>query len=142
VGSTSVPGLSAKPIIDIVLVLEAPSDEDGYVPALESIGYTLHIRERGWHEHRLLKRGTHQQAPGDGSPRVNLHVFPEGCDEVRRMLAFRDRLRLSDEDRALYERTKQALAQRRWNHVQEYADAKGEVVADIMARALPADGAG
>lgn len=129
VGSTSVPGLSAKPIIDMVLVVEDSAHEAAYVPALERQGFVLRIREPDWFEHRLLK------APDlDG----NLHVFSAGCSEIDRMLAFRDWLRAHDDDRLLYERTKHELATRIWKHVQNYADAKSEVVAEIMTRALTA----
>lgn len=124
-GSTSVPGLAAKPILDIVLAVADSADEDAYVPALEAAGYTLRIREPDWFEHRTL-RGT--------EPRV-LHVFSAGCEEIERMLAFCDRLRSNDADRELYERTKRELAARRWDYVQHYADAKGEVVEQILARA-------
>ncbi|WP_432477509.1 GrpB family protein [Nocardioides sp. GXQ0305] len=127
-GSTSVPGLTAKPVIDIVLVVPDPDDEADYVPALEATGYVLHLREPEWHEHRLLREGEGQ--------RVNLHVFGPGCEEVARMLAFRDHLRRDESDRALYERTKQELAGRTWAKVQDYADAKSGVVTDIMGRAL------
>lgn len=129
VGSTSVPGLAAKPLIDINLAVASSADEDAYVPALTAAGYRLHRREPDWFEHRLLK-GT--------DPAVNLHVFSQGCQELERMLAFRDWLRKSDEDRALYEVTKRRLAARVWAHVQDYADAKGEVVEAINARALSA----
>lgn len=130
VGSTSVPGLIAKPVIDVVLEMSDPGDEDRYVPPLEAAGYALSHREPEWYAHRLLK---------GRAPRVNLHVFPTDCPEVVQMLAFRDRLRSDDRDRATYAATKQALAARRWEHVQDYADAKSEVVADIMRRALPQD---
>lgn len=123
-GSTSVPGLAAKPIIDIVLVVADSSDETSYVPPLEEAGYVLRIREPDWHEHRVLK------AP-DGS--VNLHVFSAGCPEVDRMLLFRDRLRAEPVDRALYERTKRELAEKEWRYVQSYADAKSAVVEEIIA---------
>jgi len=126
VGSTSVPGLSAKPVIDMLLAVADSSDEAMYVVPLEAIGYTLRIREPGWHEHRLLK------APG---VQGNLHVFSEGCGEIERMLAFRDWLRNNLEDRILYEETKRALAARTWKYTQNYADAKGEVVEEILARA-------
>jgi GrpB-like predicted nucleotidyltransferase (UPF0157 family) len=125
-GSTAVPGLAAKPIIDITLVVEDTTDEDAYVPDLEAAGYVLRIREPDWYEHRLLK-GT--------DPAVNLHVFPAKCEEVPRMLAFRDHLRRNDDDRELYERTKRELAAREWDYVQHYADAKSEVVEQIVARA-------
>ena len=125
-GSTSVPGLAAKPIVDIVLAVADSADEPAYVPPLEAVGYVLRIREPDWYEHRALKRA---------EPKVNLHVFSHGCEEIERMLVFRDRLRSDAEDRALYERTKRELAQRRWKYVQEYADAKSAVVEEILARA-------
>ena len=127
VGSTSVPGLASKPIIDIVIAVPDSSDEASYVPAMEAAGYVLRIREPEWFEHRLFK-GT--------DPAVNVHVFTEGEFEIRRMLAFRDWLRRHADDRRLYERTKRELAARDWKYVQHYADAKTDVVAAIMERAL------
>ncbi len=127
VGSTSVPGLAAKPIIDIVLAVADSTNESAYVPPMEAAGYVLRIREPEWFEHRLF-RGQDSQ--------VNVHVFTEGTDEIDRMLAFRDWLRSHDEDRRLYEQTKRELAARDWKYVQHYADAKSEVVAEIMDRAL------
>ena len=66
---------------------------------------------------------------------INLHTFSEGCPEIDKMLGFRDWLRTHDEDRDLYERTKQDLAAREWRYIQHYADAKTEVVEGIVARA-------
>ena len=131
VGSTSVPGLAAKPWIDMVLVVTDSADELAYVPALEAAGYELRIREPDWYEHRMLRRL---------DPGVHLHVFSPGCVEVERMLRFRDRLRSNESDRRLYERTKRALAQREWVYVQNYADAKATVVQEIITRAQPSDG--
>jgi GrpB-like predicted nucleotidyltransferase (UPF0157 family) len=125
-GSTSVPGMAAKPIVDIVLAVPDPTAEADYVPALEAIGYGLHLREPGWHEHRLL-------TPADRS--VNLHVFAAGSSEIARMLRFRDRLRASPEDFDLYLATKRELAAREWRSTQDYADAKDPVVAEILTRA-------
>jgi len=130
VGSTSVPRLAAKPVIDMSLVVADSSDEDAYVPQLEAAGYTLTIREPDWYEHRLLK---------GPDTNVNLHVFSRGCPEVARMLAFRDWLRTDDDDRELYETAKRELAAREWKYVQNYADAKSAVVLEIMARALVPD---
>jgi GrpB-like predicted nucleotidyltransferase (UPF0157 family) len=127
VGSTSVPGLAAKPIIDIVLGVAEPAEEAAYVPSMEAGGYVLRIREPDWHEHRLFK--------GPDAD-VNLHVFAAGSSEIQRMLAFRDWLRRHDDERLLYERTKRELAARDWTYVQQYADAKTEIVEAIMARAL------
>jgi GrpB-like predicted nucleotidyltransferase (UPF0157 family) len=126
VGSTSVPGLAAKPRIDVLLVVADSTDEAAYVPALEAAGYVLHIREPDWFEHRLFK------GPDTA---VNLHVFSPGCTETQRMLRFRDHLRRDETDRQLYERTKRALADRVWTHTQNYADAKSGVIDEILARA-------
>jgi GrpB-like predicted nucleotidyltransferase (UPF0157 family) len=126
VGSTSVPGLPAKPLIDLAMEVADTADEPAYVPDLEDAGYVLRIREPDWFEHRLFK----------GPDRdVNLHVFPAGCVEVQRMILFRDWLRTNEDDRALYATVKRELAARPWKYMQQYADAKTAVVAEIMARA-------
>ena len=125
IGSTSVPGLAAKPCIDMVLVVADSSDEPAYVPALEAAGYVLCIREPGWHQHRMFRTP---------DARVNLHVYSDGCPEIDRVLLFRDRLRRVPEERELYERTKRELAQREWRFVQNYADAKSAVIEAIIAR--------
>jgi GrpB-like predicted nucleotidyltransferase (UPF0157 family) len=125
VGSTSVPELAAKPIIDIVLVVADSSDELGYVPDMEAHGYVLRIREPDWFEHRLFK---------GPDTNVNIHVFSQGCSEVQVMLDFRDWLRANDADRDLYESAKRQLAAQDWKYVQNYADAKTKVVEEINAR--------
>ena len=127
VGSTSVPGLAAKPLIDICLAVADSADEAAYVPALEDAGYVLRAREPDWHEHRLFK--------GPDTD-VNLHVFTAGDAEIATMVRFRDRLRTNSADRELYERTKTELAARTWAYVQDYADAKTEVIAMILERAV------
>jgi GrpB-like predicted nucleotidyltransferase (UPF0157 family) len=126
VGSTSVPGLAAKPIIDLVLEVADSSDESAYVPPLEARGYVLRIREPGWYEHRLLK------TPGVEG---NLHVFSAGCEEIDTMILFRDWLRAHRDDRDRYESVKRELATRVWKYRQNYADAKTDVVLEILARA-------
>jgi GrpB-like predicted nucleotidyltransferase (UPF0157 family) len=126
VGSTSVRGLPAKPVIDINIVVADTTDEDAYVPPLEAVGYVLRVREPDWFEHRML-RGS--------DPPVNLHVFNPGCEEIERMLRFRDHLRANEADRELYARTKRELAAQKWKYVQNYADAKSEIVQEILARA-------
>jgi GrpB-like predicted nucleotidyltransferase (UPF0157 family) len=125
VGSTSVPGLGAKPVIDILLVVADSADEPAYVPILESAGYSLRIREPDWHQHRMLK------GPDID---INLHIFSAGCPEIARMVSFRDWLRANAADRALYEQTKLDLARCEWADVQQYADAKTAVVGEIMRR--------
>jgi len=125
-GSTSVPGLVAKPIIDITLAVPNSADEDAYVPSLEAAGYVLRIREPDWYEHRVFK---------GPDTNVNLHVFSEGCPEIDRMLRFRDWIRSNQADRELYERMKRELAGKEWKYVQDYADAKTAVVREILTRA-------
>jgi GrpB-like predicted nucleotidyltransferase (UPF0157 family) len=127
VGSTSVPRLAAKNQIDVVLGVADSTDEAAYVPALEAAGFEFAIREPDWFEHRLF-RGV--------EPKTNLHVFSAHCEEIPRMLAFRDWLRAHPEDRELYEREKRRLAQQSWATVQDYADAKTDVVREILRRAL------
>jgi GrpB-like predicted nucleotidyltransferase (UPF0157 family) len=126
VGSTSVLGLVAKPIIDMVLEVVNSADEKSYVAPLESRGYELRIREPDWHEHRMLK------GPDAG---INLHVFPPDCSEVERMIRFRDHLRSNAADRELYEAKKRDLAARNWAYIQDYADAKSAIICEIMNRA-------
>jgi GrpB-like predicted nucleotidyltransferase (UPF0157 family) len=127
-GSTSVPGLAAKPIIDITMLVADVNDEAAWIPDLEAAGYVVRIRESEpeWYDHRVLK---------GPDTNVNLHVFSDGCVELERMVGFRDWLRTNDDDRALYEWTKRDLVTRDWQYVQNYADAKTEVVEGIVARA-------
>jgi GrpB-like predicted nucleotidyltransferase (UPF0157 family) len=113
VGSTSVPGLPAKPILDIDLTVPDPTDEGAYIPQLESAGYEFRFRERVWHEHRFLRR--------DG-PQVNLHVFgPESPELVRHRL-LRDWLRAHPDDAAAYAAVKR-----------HSADASNASAEDVMA---------
>lgn len=126
VGSTSVPGLCAKPIIDILLVVSDSSNETSYIPDLETAGYKLRIREPEWFEHRMLK--------GPDTD-IHLHVFSEGAAEIERMLRFRDWLRANETDRNKYASVKRKLAKKEWRHVQHYADEKSSIVKEIMDRA-------
>jgi GrpB-like predicted nucleotidyltransferase (UPF0157 family) len=126
VGSTSIPNLSAKPVIDMILAVVDSTEEPSYVPPLEAEGFELRIREPDWFEHRLLRAS---------DVNSNLHVFSAGCEEIDRMLTFRNWLRIHDADRRLYETRKRELAARTWKHVQNYADAKSEVIENILVRA-------
>lgn len=123
VGSTAVPGLAAKPIVDIQVSVPDAENEASYVPALHDAGYVLRVREVG---HRMFR-----------TPRldVHVHVCDSGGDWERRHLLLRDWLRRSPEDRERYARTKRRLASRDWPTVDHYTDAKTEVIADITARA-------
>ncbi|WP_404381941.1 GrpB family protein [Knoellia locipacati] len=136
VGSTSVPGLPAKPIVDILLQVADPADEEAYVPALVERGYTLQIREPDWLEHRVL----YQRIERGNSHGVNLHVLaPDtGREEIGRMIGLRDWLRSHPDDRDLYAAEKRRLAGQRWRYVQDYADAKSTVVEEILGRVAQA----
>jgi GrpB-like predicted nucleotidyltransferase (UPF0157 family) len=127
VGSTSVPGLAAKKIVDIVVVVDDSSDESVYLSALVSASYVLRVREPEWHQHRMFRTSELD---------VHVHVFSRGCVEVERLLAFRDRLRVSADDRELYASTKRKLARQDWFDMNAYAQAKSEVIEEVLARAL------
>jgi GrpB-like predicted nucleotidyltransferase (UPF0157 family) len=102
VGSTAVPGLPAKPIIDIDLTVQDPTDEAAYVPCLEVLGFVHWLTEPSWHEHRLLKHLD--------EPRVHLHVFGPDCPEVIRHRMFRDWLIAHPEDLDRYAAAKRLAA--------------------------------
>jgi len=127
VGSTSIPGLAANPIIDIDLVVPNSADESAYVPQLEPAGYLLIIREPDWHEHRCLK---------GPDTNINLHVFSPGSPELHRHTVFRDWLRTHSDDRNLYARTKLDLASQEWSDTRGYTEAKDDVIDAIYLRAF------
>ncbi|MFE5506346.1 GrpB family protein [Amycolatopsis japonica] len=129
VGSTSVPGLCAKPIIDIMLIVADSDDEETYVPQLEAEGYKLVIREPDWEKHRCFK---------GPDTNINLHVYSPDNGQTERYRLFRDRLIAHEDERKLYEAKKRELASRTWKYIQHYADAKNDVVDEIIERARAA----
>lgn len=134
VGSTSVPGLPAKPVIDIDLIVADSADEDTYVAPLEAAGFTLRVREPWWYEHRCLVLT---------DPRCNLHVFSPDTAEVARNQIFRDWLRRHPEDRALYRDAKieaADAANSAGEHVMQYNARKQDVIREIHGRAFRAAG--
>jgi GrpB-like predicted nucleotidyltransferase (UPF0157 family) len=130
IGSTSVPGLGAKPIIDILVVVADSADEASYLPRLEAVGYELRVREPDFYEHRMLRTPTRD---------AHIHVFSPGAPEIIRVLTLRDRLRTNAEERKRYEDTKRRLAAQSWPDMNAYAQAKTDVIESIMAAAI-ADG--
>jgi GrpB-like predicted nucleotidyltransferase (UPF0157 family) len=127
IGSTSVPGLAAKPIVDILVTIADADDETAVVARLERAGYVLRVRESG---HRMFR--TPDLA-------VHVHVWSDSDPETERYLTFRDRLRSSSEDRKAYESLKRELARRDWDEIGHYADAKGPLIEAILVRARCAD---
>lgn len=123
IGSTSVPGLAAKPVVDIIVVVRDSRDEDSYLPQMESAGYSLRVREPGWHEHRMFRSRSRD---------VHVHIYSRGCSEIERNLRFRDELRRNSNHRQLYEETKRQLAARDWPDMNDYARAKSDVIARIL----------
>jgi GrpB-like predicted nucleotidyltransferase (UPF0157 family)/GNAT superfamily N-acetyltransferase len=123
VGSTAVPGLAAKPIIDVLVAVSDVGDEPSYGPALERAGYELRVREP---EHRMFRTPARD---------VHVHVWRDGDPELDRTVAFRDRLRESPDDLLEYERLKRSLAEREWSDMNHYADAKGSLIDAILVRA-------
>lgn len=130
VGSTSVPGLAAKPVIDVNLIVADSGDEASYLPDLEAAGFTLRVREPDWEEHRVL---------AIEDPHTNLHVFSPGSGEPARTLMFRNWLRAHPEDRDAYGALKTELAGRDFAEVMDYNNHKAALVYDLYERAFAAD---
>ena len=128
IGSTSVPGLAAKPIVDIVVTVDDITAEEDYLDALLAAGYELRVREPG---HRLVRTPARD---------VHVHIYERGDPAVDDYLLLRDHLRSDPADRARYESTKRALLSRRWDDMNDYADAKTDVILAIKARARAARG--
>jgi GrpB-like predicted nucleotidyltransferase (UPF0157 family) len=125
IGSTSVPGLCAKPCIDILLAVADSSDESSYVPDLEAAGYVLRRREPEWHEHRVFK---------GREVNLNLHVWTLGDTIIDKHIGFRNWLRTHLEDRERYAEEKKRLASMHWHTMNDYANAKDEIVREIEQR--------
>jgi GrpB-like predicted nucleotidyltransferase (UPF0157 family) len=135
VGSTSVAGLAAKPMIDIDLTVADPGCEQDYIPALEAIVFRHMVREPWWYGHRMLR---------SDQPLCNLHVFGFDSPEVVKHRIFRDWLRGNPADRDLYAAVKRRAASgasAAGEHAtQQYDDRKRQVVREIYRRAFVAAG--
>ncbi len=129
IGSTAVPGLAARPVIDVLLVVRDSANEPAYASDLEREGYVLRLREPEVAEHRFF-------VGPDGS--TNVHVYSEGAAPIERMLLLRDWLRERPEERDRFDRRKRELASRPWRQAGLYADAKRGVIESILARAVAA----
>ncbi|MDZ5143292.1 GrpB family protein [Microbacterium testaceum] len=129
VGSTSVPGLAAKPVIDIDLTVADTDDEDAYVPALEALGFVLRVREPWWLGHRCLV---------SAEPAANLHVWPPDSPEAARHRLFRDWLRADELDRQRYAAVKREVVAD--GLMSEYNARKEGVIREIYTRAFTAAG--
>jgi len=132
VGSTSVPGLAAKPIVDIQISVASLQPMGSYVGPLEALGYEYFefLTEEGIDDLPYLAK------PPVPPRSFHIHVAEAGSFNERRHLAFRDWLRAHPEDAAAYEAHKRALAQREWDDMQDYADAKTDFVVAIVNRAF------
>ncbi|QHF25702.1 GrpB family protein [Rathayibacter sp. VKM Ac-2804] len=126
IGSTSVPGLAAKPIIDIVVAVPDITAEEDYLDPLLAAGYALRVREPG---HRLVRTPDRD---------VHVHLYARDDGAIEEYLLLRDHLRRDADDRALYESTKRSLMGRRWADMNAYSDAKTAVIEAIKARARAA----
>jgi GrpB-like predicted nucleotidyltransferase (UPF0157 family) len=124
IGSTSVPGLAAKDVVDVLVGVDDPDDEAAYLPDLIAAGYELRVREPG---HRALRE--------TGGLRVNLHCYAPGDDEVATYRLLRDHLHTHPEARREYEATKRALAGREWPDMNHYAEAKGPTIRRLLRSA-------
>jgi GrpB-like predicted nucleotidyltransferase (UPF0157 family) len=123
IGSTSVPGLAAKPIIDILICVDDITAEEDYLDPLLGAGYELRVREPG---HRMVRTPERD---------VHVHILTSGAPEADDYLLLRDHLRQDAGDRDLYEQTKRSLVTQEWSDMNAYADAKTEVITAIKDRA-------
>ena len=123
IGSTSVPGLGAKPIIDILVTVSDITAEEDYLEPLTAAGYELRVREPG---HRLVRTPARD---------VHIHLLEPDDPAAHDYLLLRDHLRTNRADRELYENTKRDLTAREWPDMNAYADAKTEVIQAIKSRA-------
>ncbi|WP_240645787.1 GrpB family protein [Georgenia sp. SYP-B2076] len=123
IGSTSVPGLAAKPIIDILVTVADITAEEDYLEPLVASGYVMRVREPG---HRMVR--TEQRD-------VHIHILELGDPAAGDYLLLRDHLRIDQADRQLYEATKRDLTKRDWPDMNAYADAKSAVIEEIKGRA-------
>lgn len=131
VGSTSIPDLPAKDVIDIDLVVPSNTDEAAFVPQLEAAGFHFLARESHWHEHRFFCAYEPRSA--------NLHVWGPDCPEVERHRIFRDYLLRHEEERTEYARVKEeAMRATRATGgiVQDYNLRKEETIRGILRRAF------
>lgn len=142
VGSTAVPGLAAKPVLDLDLTVADPSDEPVWLPPLEAIGFTLTVREPWWHGHRLLRidPSTEPSRLPSAGVAVNLHVFGPDSPELIKHVVFRNWLRSSSADRERYAEVKRHAAELPAQSMSDYNERKATLIREIYGRAFDAAG--
>jgi GrpB-like predicted nucleotidyltransferase (UPF0157 family) len=129
VGSTAVPGLAAKPIIDIDVLLRSASDLSVCIERLAGIGYK-HRGDLGVPEREAF-------AAPPGRPAHHLYVCPPESREFRRHVALRDYLRTHPSDASAYGELKRSLAVRYRDERSAYNDGKKEFVEALLRSAAP-----
>ena len=130
IGSTAVPGLAAKPIVDMLLVVQDSANEHDYLPLLEQVGYVLRVREPRPDEHRMLTNADRN---------LHLHVYSQGSGEIDRYLLLRGLLRADADARTRYETEKRRLAGLDWPAVDDYARAKTGIIERLICSARTSD---
>jgi GrpB-like predicted nucleotidyltransferase (UPF0157 family) len=133
-GSTSVPGLPAKDILDVDLVVKDIKDEASYVEQLGRAGFLFLFREPAWHQHRFFV----DEGDQPNTYPINLHVFGPDCPEVEKHRIFREWLVKTPEDLQLYAKVKResaAASEAAGESMQEYTVRKNKVVQEILNRA-------
>ena len=128
IGSTAVPGLAAKPVVDMLLVVADSADEDAYAPAMRHCGYELRVREPDFEEHRMFRTPERD---------VHVHVLSDGSREIERYLRFRDALLRNPSLRLRYQALKQSLACRDWPDMDSCAAAKTEFIEKSIRDCAP-----
>lgn len=132
-GSTGVPGLPAKDILDIDLTLKDVTDEESYVKPLEDAGFRFLLREPGWHQHRFFVEDW------PDAYHVNLHVWGPDSPEVIRHRIFRDWLLKTPSDLQLYAKVKREAADQAviaGDSMMDYTQRKDKTIQEILERAF------
>ncbi|MFE6690198.1 GrpB family protein [Streptomyces sp. NPDC057743] len=126
VGSTAVPGLPAKPVVDMDAVIPAGADPAEAIAALRSLGYA--------HEGDLGIPGREAFAAPEGTPAHHLYVCAADSTELARHLAFRDFLRAHPESSRRYGALKRELASRHRDDRSAYTVGKSAFIEDALAQ--------
>jgi len=128
IGSTAIPSIKAKPILDFVLVVQSLHELDKNDAEMEALGYEPK-GERGIPGRRFFSKDTH------GKRSHHVHAFQQNNSEIERHIIFRDYLLNHPEDAAAYERLKVKLAKKFPNRSGDYTEGKSDFIYQIVEKA-------
>ncbi|KAM3093829.1 GrpB family protein [Phormidesmis sp. 146-12] len=129
IGSTAIPGIYAKPIIDLLVEVKDIVKVDGQSSSMESLGYEV------MGEYGILGRRYFRKNSQEGVRTHHVHTFKLGSDQVERHLAFRDYMVAHPEDAQRYSELKRELARKHLQNVDEYVDGKDGFIKEMDKKA-------